>query len=952
MINFNSINKSLMKNMGSALVNMAMIASPLSTGAATNAYYAARKANYGRNNSYLIDEGLNSLRTGRWSNNLASKKDRTNIETASSADDLVLRKNVAVRELVVVDSHIKNRELFSKLIRPGVELVRIDGNSNGFDVLMNKLGAYEELDAIHLFAHGQQGQILLGNQLVAKTTIETSVQAFSRFNHTLKEGGELRVYNSELENINTADENLEISKGDVAKPSASKISINSEDLSINKGDINAYPEVGSIARMDLSDAFHSTTFTFDYDSEDFGANTKHMEFTQGSYTIKIESTTEAMTNGSPFNSYLSSLALAPETVWKFSLAGGQTFDLESLVIQEYRWENTTIYLEASNSNKSADISFSSGELKTITEGIGFPNGDFDGITHFFIKGKTTIGGVPNAFVMALTKMIFTNITAANSAPVIGGTSAGQTVNDITTITPFSAITVTDGDNDSVSATITLDAAAKGTLSGTGLSDDGDGVYSISSTTDDDLQSKLRALVFTPTANRSVISETTTFTVEVSDGTDSDSDNTTTVISSAVGPVISEITAVTTPTNDNTPSYTFTTNETGTFSLGGSCGTSSSTTIGGTGNQTITLTQTDNSSALSDGTYSDCTITVTDDGGKASSPLSISSFTVDTTPPTLSSSSPTDDASGINTGSDITLTFNENIAFGTGNIEVIDETDASNSFTIDVGNPGAQASISGAVLTINPGSNLDASSNYSVRIAATAIDDIAGNSYAGITNGTTLNFTTNFPPTLTVNNGLTVNEGENGLIDSGKLNASDTEGGTLTFTVTTAVANGVLFIDTNPSNTFNTGDTELVVGATFSKDDLDNDRVRYTNSSGSSDSFIFTVSDINGGELTGQTFSITVNDVTAPTITSLGLNNSNAFIEIFTNEGVYNTNGGSGGLEISDIDISISGGSATDPVITSLKDGSDGTSDLTGGESIIRVNFTTTGVADGSETVTI
>ena len=93
------------------------------------------------------------------------------------------------------------------------------------------------------------------------------------------------------------------------------------------------------------------------------------------------------------------------------------------------------------------------------------------------------------------------------------------------------------------------------------------------------------------------------------------------------------------------------------------------------------------------------------------------------------------------------------------------------------------------------------------------------------------------------------------------------------------------------------------------------------------------------------------DGVAPTITSLGLHNSNSFLEIFTTEGLYNTNGGSEALEISDIAISISGGTATNPIITSLKQ-NDGTSDLVGGESLIRVNFTTTGVADGSEIVKI
>ena len=92
------------------------------------------------------------------------------------------------------------------------------------------------------------------------------------------------------------------------------------------------------------------------------------------------------------------------------------------------------------------------------------------------------------------------------------------------------------------------------------------------------------------------------------------------------PVIAEVTAVTTPTNDNTPNYTFSSDEEGTISYGGSC--SSSTTSANEGHNTITL------SPLSDGTFSDCTITVSDEAGNESNLLTLTSFFVDATPSTL------------------------------------------------------------------------------------------------------------------------------------------------------------------------------------------------------------------------------------------------------------------------------------------------------------------------------
>jgi len=85
-------------------------------------------------------------------------------------------------------------------------------------------------------------------------------------------------------------------------------------------------------------------------------------------------------------------------------------------------------------------------------------------------------------------------------------------------------------------------------------------------------------------------------------------------------IIEEVTAVTTPNIDTTPNYTFSSSEAGTITYGGSC--SSSTTSATSGNNTITLV------SLNDGTYSNCTITVTDSAGNISNSLTITSFIVD------------------------------------------------------------------------------------------------------------------------------------------------------------------------------------------------------------------------------------------------------------------------------------------------------------------------------------
>ncbi len=87
---------------------------------------------------------------------------------------------------------------------------------------------------------------------------------------------------------------------------------------------------------------------------------------------------------------------------------------------------------------------------------------------------------------------------------------------------------------------------------------------------------------------------------------------------ATSPTISEVTAVPAGT-DTTPDYTFTTDEAGTISYGGSC--SSITTSATSGSNTITL------DALAVGTYADCTVIVTDSASNASNTLTLTSFTI-------------------------------------------------------------------------------------------------------------------------------------------------------------------------------------------------------------------------------------------------------------------------------------------------------------------------------------
>ncbi|MCE7996971.1 MAG: glycoside hydrolase family 32 protein, partial [Roseivirga sp.] len=92
------------------------------------------------------------------------------------------------------------------------------------------------------------------------------------------------------------------------------------------------------------------------------------------------------------------------------------------------------------------------------------------------------------------------------------------------------------------------------------------------------------------------------------------------------------------------------------------------------------------------------------------------------------------------------------------------------------------------------------------------------------------------------------------------------------------------------------------------------------------------------------------DGVIPTISSIDLSEDNAFVDITFSESVFNTEEGIGALALDAFDLSLSGGTAHTPEVTSVS--TTAGEGLAGGEITVRVNFSTTGTADGSETLQV
>lgn len=114
---------------------------------------------------------------------------------------------------------------------------------------------------------------------------------------------------------------------------------------------------------------------------------------------------------------------------------------------------------------------------------------------------------------------------------------------------------------------------------------------------------------------------------------------------------------------------------------------------------------------------------------------------DTIPPAISTLSPVDNATNVSLTSNLVITFSENIAKGSGNILI--KRNGTTVQTIDV--TSGSVTVAGAVVTIDP-ANLSYSDTFNIEMASGVFKDLNNNSFAGISNSTTWDFSTQAAPT--------------------------------------------------------------------------------------------------------------------------------------------------------------------------------------------------------------
>ncbi len=204
----------------------------------------------------------------------------------------------------------------------------------------------------------------------------------------------------------------------------------------------------------------------------------------------------------------------------------------------------------------------------------------------------------------------------------------------------------------------------------------------------------------------------------------------------------------------------------------------------------------NSGTIRDAASNNATLTLPSPGAAGSLGAN-KAFVIDTTAPTLSSSTPADNATSVAVDANIVLNFSETVTAVASKNIVLYTTIGNSVIETIAANDTTKVTVSSGTVTVNPSATLTNSIEYYILIDSGAFKDAANNVYTGIASTTALSFTTVADTTAPTVSGVSSSTA------NGSYKAADTVSIQVTFSEAVTVTG-------TPTLTLETGSTDRAV----------------------------------------------------------------------------------------------------------------------------------------------
>ena len=104
----------------------------------------------------------------------------------------------ASNSLIVIDKQIADWQSILDSLPAGSDVIFVESGSNGLEILKSELAGRTNLDAVHIFSHGQSGQVLLGTSWLDSTTLAADPALAKAFKGALGKYGDILLYGCDV----------------------------------------------------------------------------------------------------------------------------------------------------------------------------------------------------------------------------------------------------------------------------------------------------------------------------------------------------------------------------------------------------------------------------------------------------------------------------------------------------------------------------------------------------------------------------------------------------------------------------------------------------------------------------------------------------------------------------------------------------------------------------------
>ncbi|MCU9950564.1 DUF4347 domain-containing protein, partial [Pseudomonas sp. PDM13] len=122
-------------------------------------------------------------------------------DTHSSTDTLAATPTGTTdnrQEVVFIDNQVKDYQQLISGLKPGTEVVVLDGSKDGLQQIADYLNGRSGIDAIHIISHGDVGKVQLGNDWLDSSDLASRSTTLNAIGQALDKDGDILLYGCQV----------------------------------------------------------------------------------------------------------------------------------------------------------------------------------------------------------------------------------------------------------------------------------------------------------------------------------------------------------------------------------------------------------------------------------------------------------------------------------------------------------------------------------------------------------------------------------------------------------------------------------------------------------------------------------------------------------------------------------------------------------------------------------